>query len=243
MNYYLLAEKDHPKPSWAISVVFRETSKHVRSSELPPLIYRYFGAQSEGAVRIKQDYLHLLCKACGRYDEDAAYDIGFSDPVAIRMKGDFGTTEDRILAISHRMFDLLREHRVRGFEAKPLGSSGWYALRVTTRVECDPGVMQPIGPFCPICGRPDRVPGEFTKMGELSLPGRTNTLFTTTLSWAKPFWGREVFLTEDVVQVLKASGIRGGSCNRLWTDEEAQKLKDYSKAGKSWRPPHSYVML
>ena len=247
MNYYLLAEKDQPKSSWAICELVTPSGDRPRRPELPSVMYQFFdqllGPQPDGVTRMKPQYAALRCKTCGRYDEDAVYDIGFSDPVTIRIRGDFSTTQDRVFAISEKFLNVLLDAKVRGYETKALGTSGWHALRVTERVDCDERVMEVLGPFCPECGRPDRVPGVFSQLKQLSLPDRSNTLFTTKRGWAKPFWSREIFLAEDVVEALKAGGVKGGSCNRLWTEDEVRKVEEKASQGKKWKPPGSFVFL
>ena len=44
-------------------------------------------------MRIKRQYEPLRCKTCGRYDAYAMFEIGFDEPVQIRIKGDFGDTD------------------------------------------------------------------------------------------------------------------------------------------------------
>jgi hypothetical protein len=243
MNCYELVEKDQAKSSWTVFELVRRLPKHPKQPELPPVIYSFFGPQPDGEMRMKERYVSLRCKRCGCYDEDAIYDVGFSDPVTIRIKGDFSTTEDRVFAISKKFHEHLRKAKVRGYETKPLGTTGWHALRVTERVDCDESVMEIIGPFCPKCGRPDRVPGSFTQLKQLSFPAHSNTFFTTRKGWPKPGSSRYIFLTEDVVKGLKAAGIKGGWCSRLWTDDEVRKAEEKANQGAKWKPSGALVSL
>jgi len=206
-------------------------------------MHRFFGPDPEGVVVMKPQYEGIICKTCGRYDDDTMFAIGFSDPITIRFKGDFGHTEDRVFAISQKFLNTLRQAKVLGFETKPLGSSGWHAMRVTERIDCDESVMELVGPFCEGCNRPERVPGAFTTIGQLTLPAHANTLFTTKRGWAKPVRDRTTFLTQQVVEALKNAGIQGGWCNRLWTSDEARLIEEKRRAGKKWNPPGSIVTL
>jgi hypothetical protein len=54
---------------------------------------------------------------------------------------------------------------------------------------------------------------------------------------------RDIFITEGVVKALKDGGIKGGYCNRLWTDEEVRMAEKKAKQGKKWKPPGSTVLL
>jgi len=243
MNYYYLVERDKLQLSWAVTLLRKPLPKRTRSPALPPVLYRFLGPVTEGEMALKSEYAGVACKTCGRCDDDAIFDMGFCDPVTIRFKYDFGYTDDRVFAISQKLLNVLCEARVRGFETKPLGSSGWHAMRVTDRVDCDEKVMELIGPFCSECGRADRIPGAFTKLDQVALPSHSNAIFTTKKGWAKPFRDRDTFLTEDVVKLLKNAGIRGGWCNRLWTREEVCMMDEMAKRGKKWKPPGSIVTL
>jgi hypothetical protein len=71
-----------------------------------------------------------------------------------------------------------------------------------------------------------------------------NTFFTTKAGYAMDFRDRDIFFTEDVLQLLKAGKVKGPYCERLWTDEELAKAKEKEKQGiKMWQPPGSTVYL
>jgi hypothetical protein len=243
MNYYVLGENDQTKSSWAIFEMVKPLPKHQRRRELPPVMYKFFGPDPGGEMAMKPPYQRFRCSKCGLFDDDAIFDVGFCDPVTIRIKGDFSTTQDRVFAISDKLFNVLRSAKTRGYETKPLSSSGWHALRVTERVDCDENVMELIPPFCAECGRPARAPGEFTQVNQLSLPRSSNTLFTTRNGWPKPFSSRYIFVTEEVVTAFKSGGIKGGYFTRLWTDQEVQTAAEKAKSGKKWKPPGTTVLL
>jgi len=246
MNYYYLVERDYSKPSWAVSEVsnIRKTlPKHFPNPALPPAINSFFSLLPYQKMPLKTQYMSIACKTCGRYDDDAIFDLGFSDPVTIRIKVDFAHTDDRVFAVNQKFLDVLRKGKVEGFETKPLGSSGWHAIRVIERVDCDESVMKLIGPFCKECGRPEQIPGIFTKLEELSLPSRSNVIFTTKTGLAKPYRDRTTFLTEDVVILLKEAGIKGGWCHRLWTREEVDKMDEKAKQGNKWKPKGAVITL
>lgn len=192
---------------------------------------------------MKPAYQSLVCKTCERYDDDPVFEVGFSDPVIIRIKGDFAGTEDRVYAVSQKFLETLRRAKVQGYETKPLGSSGWHALHVTERVDCDESVMEFIGPFCSGCKRPARTPGALKHLRQISAPQKPNTFFTTEKGWAKPFSNRDIFLTEDVVKALKAGGVAGGWCTRLWSDAEVRIGQEKAKKGVRWNPPGWCVSL
>lgn len=241
---YDLVPKDPSRPSWAVSVVANPSPKRPRiNPDLSPVMHQFFDTLTTSEKVLKSEYASTACEICGRYADDDVFDLGFLDPVQIRLKGDFGLTDDRVFAISEKFKDVLCKAEVRGFETKPLGSSGWHAMRVTERVDCDETVMQMMGLFCSGCGRARRTPGAFTKFDRLRLPSLANTFFTTKKTWSKPFRDRDTFLTEDVVNLLKAEGIGGGWCNRLLTQKEAERVEDLRLRGRTWRPSKSIVDL
>jgi hypothetical protein len=243
MHSYLLVEKDPSKSSWVLMELVKPVKKRLRSPDLPPVMYRFFGLPPDGEMRMKPQYVPLCCKTCGRYDDDAAFDVGFKDPVTIRIQGDFGHTEDRILVVSDRFLSVLKKAKVRGYETRPAGTSGWHALRATVHVDTAKGVMKPVKPICRTCGRSNGAVGSFEHRKQLSIPPQANTFFTTKTNWHRRFYDRETFLTEDVMEALKAGGIKGGWCNRLWTDEEVRKAQEKAKAGIKWKPPSWCVPL
>ena len=243
MNYYCLDERDHARESWVLFDLVKLRPKHIRNPELPPAMYQFFGPPPEGDLQMKPEYLPLCCKTCGRYDEDAIFRTGFREPVRIRIKGDFSHTEDRIFVVSDKFLQVVRKAKVRGFEVKPIGKSGWHAFQVTERVPCSKRVMKLVEPFCPECKRAETTTGLFEHLSQLTLTKQTNTFFTTKTGWPSMLWDRDIFLSEDVVQALKKGGIKGGYCNRLWTDEEVRTAEEKRKQGKKWKPPGSTVLL
>jgi hypothetical protein len=240
MNYYVLGENDQPQSSWVMFRLVKPEPKRPRNPELPPVMYRFFGPQPDGRMQLKPEFGAICCGKCGRYDEDAAYKIGFHDPAIIRVKGDFTHTQDRIFVVSERFLQALQKAKTQGFETAPVGTTGWHALCPTMRVDSADEVMKEFPPFCPECGRPERAGGIFKALGQLSPPKAPNAVFTTKRSWPTPLWDRDFFLTEQVVKVLKAAGIKGGYCNRLWTEQEVAVAKT---KGPGWKPPGSTVFL
>jgi hypothetical protein len=168
--------------------------------------------------------------------------------VTIRLKGELGYTTDRMFVINDKVLQALRRAKVCGYETKPLGNSGWHALRSTLLVDCVDSKWKKKAKRCPRCGISDDIGLNLDYLSQLSLPSRTNTFFSTMSSWpASPSNDRELFVTEDVVQALKAAKVKGPYCTRLWTEEERKKREARTKPGDvlgpSWRPPHSVVFL
>lgn len=243
MNYFCLWENDQARASWVLFDLVKAGPKHLRKPELPSVMYQFFGPQPEGDMWMKPQYAPLCCRKCGRYDEDAVFEAGFTEPARIRIKGDYSHTQDRVLVVNEKFLSVICKAKVCGYETKPVGRSGWHALRVTNRVKCAEGVLIPAEPYCAVCGRSDGAVGEFQHRSQLSVPTMGNTFFTTKTNWHRRLWDRDIFLTEDVVKTLKDGGIKGGYCNRLWTDEKVRMGEEKTKQGKKWKPPGSTVLL
>ncbi|HWQ90670.1 MAG TPA: hypothetical protein VN673_03280 [Clostridia bacterium] len=109
MNCYYLGERDQAHASWVLFERAKAGPKRLRNPQLPPVMYRFFGPQPEGEVRMKPEYLPLCCTKCGRYDEDAVFEVGFTEPVSIRIKGDFSHTQDRVFVVSEKFLSLVRK--------------------------------------------------------------------------------------------------------------------------------------
>ena len=244
MNYYSFNVKIHAKTSWALKEVVKRLPRRPKPEEMPPVFYKFFPS-SDVEVRMKPQYHTICCKKCGRYDSDKAFEIGFADPVTIRFKGDYGHTADRIFIINDRFLNAIRKAKVSGYETKPLGKSGWHALRAILLIDHLDGVIKARKPLCSECGRPKENFGLFEYKNQLSLPVQPNTFFTTKTSWPScHFNDREIFISEDVLQVLQKAGIAGGYCTRLWTDDELIKQKQKAKQGiPFWRPPKTAILL
>jgi hypothetical protein len=244
MNYYSFGSADHPKTSWALHEVLKSLPKRPRAEGLDPVFYRFFRS-ADVEVRIKPQYRDLCCGKCGRYESDRIFEVGFGEPVTIQFKGDYGYTNDRIFVIGEKYLKALKRAKVRGYETKPLGNSGWHALRVTLLVDHVEGAVRSRKPLCSACGQPRESFGVFECLGQLSLPAQANTFFATKTSWPSAYTAdRPIFITEDALQVLREGGIAGGYCTRLLTEDELRKQKEKAKQGVyRWLPPGALIHL
>ena len=243
MNYYMLVEKDHPRQSWALITEEKKTKRPERPPEIPPTVHRLLGQPFPPGLRFKPQYSRYRCKLCRRFDEYEVFDEGFDDGVKIRIKGDFGHTTDRVFVVNDRFVKAIGSVNAQGYELKPLGKSGWHALRVTCLVKVLPGVLEASGMPCPECGRKEYAGGCVQKVSEIAVPESPNTFFASQESLPLPFWDRDIFLTEDLMQAMKSNGIKGGYCYRLYTDEEWSRLKVNPVGIVDDRPRWSLIFL
>ena len=243
ISYFRLEGKDQPRESWLLYSLIGRQPKRQKRPELPSVVGRLLGHPAQFKMEMKMPYLPFRCESCGKYDPHEMFDVGFHDPVHVRINGDFAYTNDRILIVSETFLRVIQAAKVCGYESRPVGSSGWHALRITELVDCNPDVMTAEGHICFRCGRSDSAHGLFCYVDQLVLPKANNTFFTTKSHWPRGFTDRDVFITEEVVQALKSGGVKGGYCERLLTSEEHEKRVEKANGGVVWSPPGAIVRL
>lgn len=245
MNFYSLCPGDQTRPSWVICAASRLLTPKKLSPEIASsTVHALLGAPAEGRLRMKSQYETLRCTRCRRYESEKIFEASFDGEASIKIKGDFGYSNDRVLLINEKFLNTLKVGSVNGFEAKPIGSTGWHAVLVNLYVDSNDEVIKTSGVQCPECGRPEESWGVHQRLSDLSLPTQPNTFFTTKRGWpSAPFYDRETFLTEDVLNLLKEFGIAGGYCYRLWTEDEGRKYDENRKRGIDKYPPGTTVYL
>ncbi len=244
---YRISPNEQSRLNW---VVFRNLKAPRRlppSPYVPSTVRTLLGYHRGvgGVFVVRPRYANLVCAACHRFDSDRIFEAGFDDDVSIRFRDDFAVTDDFIFVIGQRMLDVLRKGRVKGYEVKTVDRAGWYAMRVTHRVDSDPSVFRYEKGRCKACGRPVDGGGGYGLLSQVEPPASSNTFFTTKLSClARDGPDRDLFCTEDVVMRLKEKGIRKGSFDRLWTNEEIEAYKAKTAQGVfSWYPPKRTIYL
>ena len=231
-KFYTLWENDPTRPSWVLCEPVEPIKLRRNRNIIPPVVNALLGPTPEARMRMKEQYRHLCCKTCGRFDAYRAFDVGFDEKVSIRIKGDFGHTSDRISVVSDAFVNVLREAAIEGFETKAIGTTGWHAFKTTLLVESDNEVIKTSGVACPECGRPADSWGLHEALSKLSLPASTNTFFTTKTGWpSHPSHDRSIFLSEEIAMLLKRKGIKGGCCSQLLTDKEWDWIWEMRKRG------------
>lgn len=242
MNYYTLNENDHARHSWVL-ITEEKAKPRARPPEVPEVVHQLLGAPVPAGLRFKPRYARFRCGLCRRFDGYAVFDEGFDDNVKIRIKGDFGHSTDRIFVVNDRFLAALQSVNTSGYETKALGQTGWHALRITAVVTVADSAFGGGGGTCPECGRLEFAGVGIERISQITPPERAATLFTHSKSWPDEPMDRMPLLTEPVVQALKEHGIKGGYCNRLFTDEEWAKLKLNPLGILVKRPKGSQVFL
>jgi hypothetical protein len=185
-------------------------------------------------------YLDYLCPTCRSLDRVALFarKWGLEGGPKIRVSKcrELAEARDGFLLIKSRVVELLKKHKVGGYETRTVPYTDWHALRVTHRVayrDFTPEWDKRRGP-CATCGR-GAYYGIAQRLRDIAVPEQGNTLFGPEVERTNAY---DVFLTEDVARMLKSSGVKGGLLIRLLDDEEyrlfcegtpaaRRKLKDY----------------
>jgi hypothetical protein len=144
------------------------------------------------------------------------------------------------------MRDALQSEQVGGFELQPVGTGGWFALKVTLLVSATPGPLRRTGQSCAACGRPEEVFGVYTRLSDLAIPALNRTFFIPNRKrlWHSPHYEtRDVFVTGDVVAALKRHAIKGDSCHRLLTEDEWDEVRRREKARDFDHLPGTCILL
>jgi hypothetical protein len=238
-KFYKLCLLDYAKSSWAMHDIVKNIARHPHP-ELPPVFYKFFPSP-DAQVRLKPPYQSIVCPQCRRYDTDEAFKIGFFEPATLRFKEHIGVTDDHIDVVADKCLAALKRAKVGGYETKPIGKSGWHAFRVTLRF--DPPVESVVtrGKKCPKCGRPEYVGVKDWEVRHVVHPSHGNTFYTTAVR--RVGCQQDIFFTGDVLDTLKAAGIKGPYCERFQTHEEVEKRLQLEKQGKRWLPKDMTVYL
>jgi hypothetical protein len=244
---YVICPNEQPRTNLVVFRQIKSPKQLPPSPYVPGVVRTLLGYdRGVGGIReVRSRYSKLVCPGCQNFDSDKIFAAGFDDDVNIHFRDDFAETNDFIFVISQRMLNVLRKGRVRGYEVKKVDKSGWYAMRVTDRVDSDPAVFRYEKPRCKECGDPVDGGGGHSLLSEIEPPSTANTFFTTKKRClAREGPDRDLFCTEDVVLLLREHGIRKGSFHRLWTEDERAKRKAKEKQGiLNWYPPKRIIYL
>jgi hypothetical protein len=221
MNSYRFVSNDQPWNNWLLFLEFKEDLRLI----------------------VRQRYDQLVCPKCNRANHDDVFDSGFDEGVRIRGRGDILTTDDGFLLFNQAAVTVLKQQRIRGVRLKEIPKTPWYVAQVTERRKFDQSVYVSHEPLCSACGRPDCITGLIDYESQIDIPKEGRTLFTTAVGFAT-LRRRDIFLTEDVVLALKASGLKGGEFMRLLNGKEEEAMKkSLATHGKSKWPKNVRVRL
>jgi hypothetical protein len=174
----------------------------------------------QGGPLIYCAYLDYICPTCRSFDRAALFTRkdGLERGPKIRVsKGrELAEARDGFLLIKNRVSELLQEHQVKGYESRPVPYTEWHVLRVTTRVPYRDFTPERTKPQCKTCGR-GAYYGIASALSHIAVPEHDNTLFAPELERTN---GYDVYLTQNVTELLKSSGVKGGLLTRLLDDEE-----------------------
>ena len=242
MNRFQLGLLDYTKSSWVLHDVIKKLPRK-QNPDMAPVFYKFFSTP-DAQVQLKEPYHCIACRKCGRFDIDEVFKIGFFEPVILRFKEDIGQTDDKVTVINDKCAKALKAAKVGGYETKPIGKTGWHAFRVTLLLPPPKESITTRGETCTECGRPEYMGVQSWRVSHVAHPSHENTLYSTNVRYTgSSVSDRDIFLTEDVVKVLKAAQVKGPHCSRLQTDEEVEKRLKLEKEGKNWMPKGLTVYL
>lgn len=219
MNYYQFSPNDQMWNNW---LLFDEQKQEPRLS-------------------VKSQYKGLVCPKCLKFDYDKAFKAGFDSEIRIRARGDFLESSDGFLCVSEKVKQLVDAQGVCGVSLKPVGKSGWHVANTTLRVEAEEKVLKTHKPTCHACKRPGSVTGSFYALRQIEVPKKPSTFFTTVLE--RNGRDRDVFVTDDIVQIFVTAKVKGGEFQKLLTIEDEAQLTATAAKGKPRWPQHSKILL
>jgi hypothetical protein len=221
MNYHRFTPNDQPSDNWLLHTVHND----------------------EPSVRVREHYKELVCPKCRSFDEDAVFRAGFSQNAKLRVRGDLFESSEDLFCLSSKTVDALKKHNaLNGLELKPIGATGWFVANISLRVEANASVYTPTRATCRQCGRPCSVTGSFQHLSEIECPSTERTWFTPKFD-RQGYAGRDVFVTGDIVTILRSSGLKGGVFERLMNAEEETTFRQSLATGKPKRPPRLIIRL
>lgn len=173
---------------------------------------------------LKQPYVSLICHKCDNLDMYDVFDSGYYEPFIFPKKItgnniDFCITIDGQLIVNKKFLNCLKTNSVAGYEEKPIGSTGWHALKIVKF--CDEYIYRQ-QPECDSCQKSKWLGRKLD--ANLSIDS-SNSLFTSRdpIIYDRYYnLSREIFMTEDVAKSLKEFGIKGGYCKSIPLNPETE---------------------
>jgi hypothetical protein len=173
-----------------------------------------------GAPSVFSAYLDMICSQCHSVDKDAMFasksGIAGGPVIKVSKKREFAEARDGFLCVKEKIVSLLQKHKVGGYQTRPIPYSDWHVLRISRKVAFKDFTPKRDKPPCSTCGR-----GAYYRIAEsldqISVPDEKNTFFTPEIERSQ---GQDIYLTEDVAQMLKSEGAVGASLHRLLDSEE-----------------------
>ena len=221
--------------------------------------YELFASDPKGDVRllftelpgppflsIRPRYARFQCPnpSCKKIDHDGVFADGFEAGLRIREKRDLLVASEGFTCVSERVVQLIERCRFAGLRWKPLAGTEWYVLNAECHVTADVNAYQRRGPLCELCGRPREVSGSIQFLRQIVPPEGPSNFFAPTYDRGGSLVGdRDLFLTEDIVEEFRKSGIKGGMCRRLLTSEEEEEFHASQRDKKLFKWPKGSIVV
>jgi len=170
----------------------------------------FYESDTDGRLSVRSRYRDLMCRTCGKVDEQAAVARGIGEGFVVQPASDWiGTTDDWI-CVSERFREHVESMGYGGLVFLPLNSNGYYLLTCDNLVQTD----EVLAGFdnrnlCSECGRyAERLVGPFLQ--GMSLPESEETFFAAAIAneSIKASY-RPIFCSGKICRTLEAAQITG----------------------------------
>lgn len=170
--------------------------------------------------------MNSICAACHSFDRAALFackhGLEAGPKIHVSKGRELAEARDGFLLMKSRVLELLKKHRVTGYQTRPIPYTDWHVLGVTCRVAYKDFVPKREKPPCKTCGR-GAYYGVASLLRHIAVPDHDNTFFAPELERTNAY---DVYLTESVARMLKSEGVKGGSLTRLLDDAEDHALRE-----------------
>lgn len=180
----------------------------------------------DGGHLIYCAYLDCICPTCHSFDRAALFarknGLEGGPKIRVSKRRELAEARDGFLLVKSRVLELLKKHRVTGYETRPIPYTDWHVFGVTCRVAYKDFTPKREKPPCKTCGR-GAYYGIASLLRHIAVPDHDNTFFAPEIERTNSY---DVYLTESVARMLKSEGVKGGSLTRLFDDEEDRILRE-----------------
>ena len=180
----------------------------------PTQTHVYFRMSSpDGGLQLRPRYAGLACRACGKFDEYAALDLGIDDDVKVSSRRDLTWTFDFCHVAGPRFREVYERAGCQGLAFIPLPKSRapLWVIRPMTVAATDPArtQMQLVGEPCAACGRY----GETCfspALASMAIPTDPMVIFSPRLRTEKRNCAMtQLIVSEPVFTLLKEARLTG----------------------------------
>jgi hypothetical protein len=195
-----------------------------------------------GAPSIYRSYIPYFCLDCHQLNLRAIFErkenFEAGPQIRVTARREFTESGEGFLLIKTRILQLLKKHRVAGYEARAIPHTDWHVLRVTAKVPFKKFKPNYCDAACKACGYRAYF-GVAEALHQIAVPSGENTFFTPEFERPQ---GQDIYLTEKVALMLKSNRAKGAKLDRL-LEEDEYKLASADTPAASRKIKHRYIFL